>query len=89
MAPADCVLTCCSHPAVQHLLMTLTDTPSLLPDTLPRRRMASAFSKLLTGRNASLLFTTLGTSALTTGYLLNRQKVSADAREQHKLFPAR
>ncbi|XP_032752785.1 creatine kinase S-type, mitochondrial isoform X3 [Rattus rattus] len=49
--------------------------------------MASAFSKLLTGRNASLLFTTLGTSALTTGYLLNRQKVSADAREQHKLFP--
>ncbi|EGW07700.1 Creatine kinase S-type, mitochondrial [Cricetulus griseus] len=50
--------------------------------------MASAFSKLLTGRNASLLFTTLGTSALTTGYLLNRQKVSADAREQHKLFPA-
>jgi creatine kinase len=51
--------------------------------------MASAFSKLLTGRNASLLFTTLGTSALTTGYLLNRQKVSADAREQHKLFPPR
>ncbi|XP_014406168.1 PREDICTED: creatine kinase S-type, mitochondrial [Myotis brandtii] len=49
--------------------------------------MASAFSKLLTGRNASLLFATLGTSALTTGYLVNRQNVRAEAREQHKLFP--
>ncbi|MEJ1275550.1 creatine kinase mitochondrial 2 [Cricetulus griseus] len=74
--------------AVRHHLTMLSDPASLLLDTLPRRRMASAFSKLLTGRNASLLFTTLGTSALTTGYLLNRQKVSADAREQHKLFPA-
>ncbi|ERE81679.1 creatine kinase S-type [Cricetulus griseus] len=76
------------EPPVRHHLTMLSDPASLLLDTLPRRRMASAFSKLLTGRNASLLFTTLGTSALTTGYLLNRQKVSADAREQHKLFPA-
>lgn len=51
--------------------------------------MASIFSKLLTGRNASLLFATMGTSALTTGYLLNRQKVNAEARDQHRLFPAR
>ncbi|XP_045141320.1 creatine kinase S-type, mitochondrial isoform X2 [Echinops telfairi] len=49
--------------------------------------MASTFSKLLTGRNASLLFAALGTSALTTGYLVNRQKMYAEAREQHKLFP--
>lgn len=51
--------------------------------------MASTFSKLLTGRNASLLFATLGASTLTTGYLLNRQKLCAEARGQHKLFPAR
>lgn len=51
--------------------------------------MASAFSKLLTGRNASLLFATLGTSALTTGYLVNRQNVRAESQEQHKLFPPR
>lgn len=51
--------------------------------------MASTFSKLLTGRNASLLFATLGTGALTTGYLLNKQNVCAAAREQHKLFPPR
>uniref|UniRef100_A0A671G1B5 Creatine kinase S-type, mitochondrial n=1 Tax=Rhinolophus ferrumequinum TaxID=59479 RepID=A0A671G1B5_RHIFE len=51
--------------------------------------MASAFSRLLTGRNASLLFATLGTSALTTGYLLKQQNVRAEARDQHKLFPAR
>ncbi|ELW70006.1 Ras-specific guanine nucleotide-releasing factor 2 [Tupaia chinensis] len=57
------------------------------PDTHPRRRMASTFSRLLTGRNASLLFATMGTSALTTGYLMNRQKVCAETREQHKLFP--
>ncbi|XP_023378443.1 creatine kinase S-type, mitochondrial [Pteropus vampyrus] len=50
--------------------------------------MASIFSKLLTGRNASLLFATMGTSALTTGYLLNRQNVNAEARDQHRLFPA-
>ncbi|XP_058381949.1 creatine kinase S-type, mitochondrial [Diceros bicornis minor] len=49
--------------------------------------MASTFSKLLTGRNASLLFATMGTGALTTGYLLNRKNVCAEAREQHKLFP--
>lgn len=49
--------------------------------------MASTFSKLLTGRNASLLLATLGTSALTTGYLLNRQNVCAAAQEQRKLFP--
>lgn len=51
--------------------------------------MASTFSKLLTGRNASLFLATLGTSALTTGYLLNRQNVCAEAQEQHRLFPAR
>uniref|UniRef100_A0A8C2RYJ7 Creatine kinase S-type, mitochondrial n=1 Tax=Capra hircus TaxID=9925 RepID=A0A8C2RYJ7_CAPHI len=51
--------------------------------------MASTFSKLLTGRNASLLFATLGTGALTTGYLLNKQNVCAAAREQHRLFPPR
>ncbi|XP_073090655.1 creatine kinase S-type, mitochondrial isoform X1 [Manis javanica] len=51
-------------------------------------RMASTFSKLLTGRNASLFLATLGTSALTTGYLLNRQNVCAEAQEQHRLFPA-
>lgn len=59
------------------------------PDTHPRGRMASTFSRLLTGRNASLLFATLGTSALTTGYLLKQQNVRADIRDQHKLFPAR
>ncbi|XDA77159.1 hypothetical protein R6Z07F_007302 [Ovis aries] len=58
-----------------------------LQDTHPRGRMASTFSKLLTGRNASLLFATLGTGALTTGYLLNKQNVCAAAREQHRLFP--
>uniref|UniRef100_A0A8D1V336 Creatine kinase S-type, mitochondrial n=1 Tax=Sus scrofa TaxID=9823 RepID=A0A8D1V336_PIG len=51
--------------------------------------MASTFSKLLTGRNASLLFATLGTGALTTGYLMNQRSVCAEAREQHRLFPPR
>uniref|UniRef100_A0A6I8P849 Creatine kinase S-type, mitochondrial n=1 Tax=Ornithorhynchus anatinus TaxID=9258 RepID=A0A6I8P849_ORNAN len=53
--------------------------------------MASAFSRFFTGRSASALFATLGTlgtGALTTGYLLNQQNVSAGAYERPKLFPA-
>lgn len=67
----------------------LSNPVSLLPDTHPRGRMASVFSKLLTGRNASLLLATVGTGALTTGYLLNRQNLCAEARGQHRLFPPR
>jgi hypothetical protein len=74
---------------IQDHPVTLSDTASLLSRHSPKKKMASIFSKLLTGRNASLLFATMGTSALTTGYLLNRQKVCAEAREQHKLFPPR
>lgn len=69
--------------------MRLSNLASLLSDTDPRGKMASAFSKLLTGRSASLLLATVGTSALTTGYLLNQQNVCAEAREQHRLFPPR
>ncbi|XP_021111371.1 creatine kinase S-type, mitochondrial isoform X1 [Heterocephalus glaber] len=60
---------------------------SMAPEPPPRRSMASTFSKLLTGRNASLLLATVGTSALTSGYLLHRPKVCAEALGQHKLFP--
>lgn len=76
--------------AAAHIHPRSSSNPvSRLSDTHPRGRMASAFSKLLTGRNASLLLATVGTSALTTGYLLNRQNVCAEAREHHRLFPPR
>ncbi|KAJ8781853.1 hypothetical protein J1605_010601, partial [Eschrichtius robustus] len=73
------------HPV--RLILSFSGVPWRFRDTHPRGRMASTFSKLLTGRSASLLFATLGTSALTTGYLLKRQNVCAEAWEQHRLFP--
>uniref|UniRef100_A0A7N4V848 Creatine kinase S-type, mitochondrial n=1 Tax=Sarcophilus harrisii TaxID=9305 RepID=A0A7N4V848_SARHA len=50
--------------------------------------MASAFSRFLTGRSASLFLATVGTGALTGSYLLNQQSVSAHAQERTRLFPA-
>nr|XP_006124427.1 creatine kinase S-type, mitochondrial [Pelodiscus sinensis] len=49
--------------------------------------MTSAFSRLLAGRRTAVLFATVSTGALTTGYLLNHQNVRAESHERRKLFP--
>ncbi|XP_067424776.1 creatine kinase S-type, mitochondrial isoform X2 [Emydura macquarii macquarii] len=49
--------------------------------------MTSTFSRLLAGRRTAVLFATVSTGALTTGYLLNHQNVRAGSHERQKLFP--
>ncbi|XP_060091743.1 creatine kinase S-type, mitochondrial [Heteronotia binoei] len=49
--------------------------------------MASTFSRLLAGRKTAVLFATVSTGALTTGYLLNQQNVKARFLERTKMFP--
>ncbi|XP_024072990.1 creatine kinase S-type, mitochondrial isoform X1 [Terrapene carolina triunguis] len=49
--------------------------------------MTSTFSRLLAGRRTAVLFATVSTGALTTGYLLNHQNVRAGSHERRKLFP--
>ncbi|KAL8203686.1 UNVERIFIED_CONTAM: Creatine kinase S-type, mitochondrial [Gekko kuhli] len=49
--------------------------------------MASAFSRLLAGRKTAVLFATVSTGALTTGYLFSQQNVKARFLEREKMFP--
>lgn len=55
--------------------------------TQRRRKMASSFTRLISGRNTAALLASLGAGTVATGFLLSDSSLAAEAKK--KLYPPR